>query len=386
MRCIAKLCIFLILLLALPALVNADPLKWGCNYGEGPENIDVTYTNENSFNKAKISELNLQKHPVIYPNSRLSLQLAAQKCFEYTVKVKDSSGAEVSQYTATPYSPFRVCDERARALAEQTYGGRYGYKFLTLFDFNAPSSHGNYSLDVYDDRGVLLTTGVMEVLNSSKIISSVQRTAFCRAEDSNYTLTLESRYPVVFEMGNSGKISVIIRGPDASVMRKMFEQVTMSVRSSTARISSTKDGGLVCSTGECRQDYSLTSSVSASVGVTVFRQFTPDSPKFAENGMSITILDVDKLREIKSSLDSLSSTSAEYAEYYRLTNQTEKARIWQDAHYKINSISEEISSFIPVLESRNFRISDVVNLISLVEKTPEEIDRIINSVSGVQNE
>ena len=373
---LSKLYIIFIFILVNSTFVNAISSQWSCGYGEPPfGNIDIIYTNENTINTAEIYAITPQKHPIIYPGGELILQLNSKNCFEYTMKVKDSSDIEILQYSEKPYSPFVECNIPAGESTE-------GIDFLTMIKFNAPSNYGKYTLDIYDDKKILLTTGAIEILKPSTIVPSIQRNTWCTIDDSNYVITLDAPYPVIFENNNPGKISVIIKGISKSTINEMFNQISMSISPKhAAQISLTKSGNPVCSDGECKQDYSLSSSVSTSAIAYIWQEKSKNS-KVAINSEGITILDVGKLKEIKSRLDDLSSTSAEYVIYYNSTNDNTKAQIWQDVYNNINSISDEITNLIPILDSKNLKISNVVDLINITEKSQKYLDEIINSLSG----
>ncbi len=368
--------IFASLLVTFSIGAYAISSEWVCTYGDSPYgDIEITYTNEDATNKAEIHAITPQKHPIIYPGGELVLQLNSENCFEFTLVVKDYGGNEVGRYSEKPYSPYPECEIPPGGSTE-------GIEFLTMIVFDAPGNPGTYTLDVYDPQNVLLTTGVIEILDPTTQVSSVSRTSWCTIDDSNYTIILSVPYPVVFEPDNPGEMSVIIKGSDTSAINEMFNQMSMSISPQyAAQISLNESGSPVCSDNECRQDYSVTSSTSVSAIAYVWHEETSIS-KTAINSKGITLLDLSKLKEIKSKLDELSSTALDYVDYYSSINDNENVMKWQDAYDKVSSISSQKSTLIPVLESREFKISDVVDLINIIEDSQQDIDETITSLSG----
>ncbi len=351
--------------------VYAISSKWNCNSGDSPfGDIKITYANKDASNAAQIFAINPQKHPIIYPNGRLVLQLDSKSCFEYTMRVKDSSGTEISKHSAKPYSPYPECDIPSGVSTQ-------GTTFLTTIDFNAPNNPGEYTLDVYDNKEVLLTTGSMNILNPSTTISSVSRISWCTVEGSNYTVVLETPYPVIYEENNPGKINIFIRGSSNSIAQKMFDQISMSISSPhQAQISLAKEGSPVCSANECKQVYILSSSASTSAIAYVWHDESVNG-KSGINSKGITLLDIGKLKEIQLRLARLSTSASEYVAHYKDLGDSEKVKVWQDVSAKLKILSDKMNNITPLLESRNFKISDVVTLILMMENSQKEIDEII---------
>ena len=358
--------------------VHAISSEWSCNYGDSPfGDIKITYANKDASNTAQIFAINPQKHPIIYPNGKLVLQLNSESCFEYTMKIKDSSGVEISKHSAKPYSPYPECDIQSGVSTQ-------GTTFLTTIDFNAPNNPGKYTLDIYDNRELLLTTGSMNILDPSTTISSVSRTSWCTVEDSNYTVVLETPYPVIYEENNPGKINIFIRGSNTSIMSKMFDQISMSISPQyQAQISLAKEGSPVCSANECKQVYTLSSSASTSAIAYVWHEEGANS-KSSINSKGITLLEVGKIKDIQMKLMRLSTNASEYVEHYNALGDSEKVKAWQEISTKLKILSDKMNNIAPLLESRNFKISDVVNLITMIENSQKEIDEIIDvlEVSG----
>src|SRR3989338_2023345 len=117
---INKLIIAFLILLVVPIGAYAISSEWSCSYGDPPfGDIEISYTNKDAINKAEIYAINPQKHPVIYPGGELALQLNSERCFEFTLVIKDSDGNEASRYSENPYSTYLGCDLPVGELSER---------------------------------------------------------------------------------------------------------------------------------------------------------------------------------------------------------------------------------------------------------------------------
>jgi hypothetical protein len=365
----------LILTSILAILPVAFAQQWACSFGDPPYvpiEVTIHYINKDAQSNTEVFAVTPQRHPIIYPDSNLAIQLRSDTCEEFTLSLKSPEGAEVGRYTAKPYSPHPNC-------IFPPEGPVSGAKHLTLFTIQTPDKASLYALEIIDATGLLLVQGNIKVRDPATTVPSVSRSAYCSIDSKSYTISLDASYPIVVEQGTPGTISVLVTGADLSAVNAVFDELSVSFSPhERAQVQLAKIGSPVCpSSSECRQDYQVASTASTS-GIAYV-----STPSVQVNSQVVAILDISKMREVKANLEELSSIALQWAQYYSSIGDSQKASVWQAAYDKLSAILAEVNSVLPAMESRDFKIADVVELIRLADEAPSQIDRTIESVSGI---
>ena len=357
-----------------PVMAAVPSTYWNCTYGNAPYgDISVTYVNENAANKAEIFALTPQKYPIIYPGERVILQLSSKNCVEFTLVVKDSGGNEVARYSKEPYSPH-ACDVK----------DNWQYDFLTNFDFNMSKTPGIYTLDILDDKGVLLDTALIGSLDPSAQICSISRKAWCTIDGLVYEVTLSAPYPIATEAENPGKIGVTIHGSDSSIINEMFSRI-ITITGAYSDHNLANSGDLVCSIDTCVQNYSLSSHATEYTTLRVMQTVSEPTFQFsAINSETVSILNRSDIKMISMKIDGLFPILSAYMDYYTSVGDTEKYALCEKIYGRLESLRDSFTTSVWDLASGTLTTSEAYDLINFTETYQADIDFILDSIDSLR--